>query len=156
MKLFSLPARTDRLTTTGPGCADELTMEVPASPTAATFPDDSAMSSSSRIIASASRRSSSETASISSDSLEGDSTTNSRRVCVATSRDDSDASGPQATDTNVEMQVFQRIAPHAGLKITRSIVPTSTPHSRWATDETYTTNTNATAETAENAITHES
>ena len=56
---------------------------------------------------------------------------------------------------NVEMQVFQRIAPHAGLKITRSIVTTSTPHSRWATDETYTTNTNATAETAENAITHE-
>ena len=99
MKLFSLPARTDRLTTTGPSCADELTMYVPASPTTATFPDDSAMTSSSRIIASASRRSSSETASMYSDSLEGDSTTNSRRVCVATSRDDSDASGPQATDT---------------------------------------------------------
>ena len=57
---------------------------------------------------------------------------------------------------NVEMQVFQRIAPHAGLTITRSIVPTSTPHSRWATDETYTTNANATADTAGSDVTHES
>ena len=131
-------------------------MEVPASPTTATFPDDSAMSSSS---------SPSHLPPAAHPQRQPQGHLTPWKATPPQTRDASVSLHHVTTPTlpahrqqtqNVEMQVFQRIAHHAGLKITRSIVPTSTPHSRCATDETYTTDTNATAETAESAITHES